>query len=111
MKGPWWSFSAAAPVDLTAKTVCGHNLNAMQACLQGNMLCRYNYKKDTNRVYQKVVAEIQLAACGSPGVSQVHPTKCVLERPYLKTPDLLLASNSVRGCQGERPVSAQHIEG
>ncbi|CAL5229192.1 g12472 [Coccomyxa viridis] len=30
----------------------------------------YNYKKDINRVYQKVVAEIQLTSPGSPGVNQ-----------------------------------------
>lgn len=36
------------------------------------MLCRYNYKKDTNRVYQKMVAEIQLASQGSSGVNQVQ---------------------------------------
>ena len=37
-----------------------------------DMQCRYNYKKDANRVYQKVVAEIQLASPGGPGVAQVH---------------------------------------
>lgn len=32
---------------------------------------RYNYKGDMNRMNQKIVAEIELAAPGSPGVSQV----------------------------------------
>lgn len=33
--------------------------------------CRYDYKGDKNRVYQKLVAQIQMEPPGSPGVNEV----------------------------------------
>ena len=33
--------------------------------------CRYNYKGDKNRVYQKIVAQIQMEPPGTPGVNEV----------------------------------------
>ena len=83
------------------------NARVCLACASG-MRCRYDYNKDTNRVYQKVVAEIQLASPGSPGVSQVWSAMCLLWTMLLKMSGPLPVRPMCKGCKGFTPTPCQH---
>ena len=65
------------------------------------MLCRYNYKKDTNRVYQKVVAEIWLASQGSSGVKQVQAAMCEWVRQQEENSPPAALPHADKMCQAE----------
>ena len=65
--------------------------------------CRYNYKGDKNRVYQKVVAQIQMEPPGTPGVNEVftdnpkhYPGSRVLLSNFLMNASLQVSEQTCR---------------
>lgn len=64
---------------------------------------RYNYKGDKNRVYQKIVAQIQVEPPGTPGVNEVftdnpkhYPGSRVLLSNFLMNASLQVSEQTCR---------------